>query len=57
VSARWFGVTGLAVIGVAVIILNYAAIIPDGPTQPWLWVGIFCLVGALVAAIGLVLRR
>jgi FtsH-binding integral membrane protein len=52
-SHRWYGyfVLGLIVLGVLIIVLNYANfLLPGGTQQHWLWVGLGFIGAGFIAA-------
>ena len=52
-SPRWYGflVLGLILLGVLIIVLNYANfLLPGGTQQHWLWIGLGMIGAGFVAA-------
>ena len=52
-SPRWYGllVIGLILLGVAIIVLNYADfLLPGGTQQHWLWIGLGIIGAGFIAA-------
>jgi len=52
VSPKWFGVliVGMFVLGVLVVILNYAGLLPGGVNNLWLLAAIACIFVGLILA-------
>ncbi len=52
-SPRWYGylVLGLIVLGVLIIVLNYANfLLPGGTQQYWLWIGLGVIAAGFIAS-------